>query len=79
MFKIKSKVTVKVTLSKFMVLLERPSHNEHVCHILNRGKCEFNRESITFLGNTLSKNEIDSEADKRKIDAIQDTARPTCT
>ena len=43
---------------------------------LNRDKCEFNRESITFLGHTLSKNGI--EAEKRKIDAIQDTARPTC-
>ena len=43
---------------------------------LNRDKCEFNRESIPFLGHILPKNGI--EAEKRKIDAIQDTARPTC-
>ena len=32
-FKSRSKVMVKVTFSKFMVLSERPCHEEHVCQI----------------------------------------------
>ena len=32
-FKSRSKVTVKVTCSKFMVLSERSSHKEHSCQI----------------------------------------------
>ena len=33
MFKIRSNVTVKVALSKFMVLSERPCHKEHVLNM----------------------------------------------
>ena len=33
MFKIRSKVTMKVKRSKFMVLSERPCHKERVCQI----------------------------------------------
>ena len=32
-FKSRSKVTVKVTSSKFMVLLERSCHKDHTCQI----------------------------------------------
>ena len=32
-FKSRSKVTVKVTCSKFMVPMERPCHKEHICQI----------------------------------------------
>ena len=34
MFKIRSKVMVKVTSSKFKLLSERPCHKGHVCQIL---------------------------------------------